>query len=845
MHELHELLCQQLREHLTARRVVVWYDPRREFVPFFEELCRFAPGSQHPLLLDCSVGGLPTKVAWFDASMLAIRSALEPLVAADQPQPVVVYLPGVERDRTGSVLMELEKAGRCLEGKKLKSEARTVLRRRHTDGVIDDMLAPDGLSYRDLVALIEQTPAAPSLLKVIFPGFHGPEEVLAAWLAGDGHDTAIEEKGAGAELLALVRSRLGLDLPAGTAIPEARAKTTRFALVAEFRSDLAGEPPVEISMIPAPGTKEQLQCARAAAERLREKHGASYVTLADQVESELGLRHAKVPAELLGSIDTFRFEERALLAHCDSLVASGKNDEALRLVEGRTRSFWVDKDVGRQAQWEACRRMAELGVAIEAVSRSIGSVGKDSASWVRAYAAKDGWSRLDQAQRRLEAWVATMDNDPEAERALARVRADCEAVLRKQAVSFTSLLEEAGWGVKGILHQTRVYPEVVEGHAGTVALFTVDALRYEMGEELSRLLPDALDVVLRPAVAALPTITPVGMAALLPGASGDFSVVAQQGKLGARVGGTFLPSLQARLKTLKARVPGAVDLELGWVLQASSRKVEVSLKDAKLVLVRSQELDALGEGSAFLARQVMDTVVANVARAIRKLAAAGIEWFVITADHGHQFSLEKGDDMKIDGPAGDVVEAHRRCWIGRGGSTPSGSRRVAGPELGYDTDLEFVFPTGLGVFKAGGGLAYHHGGTSLQELVIPVLSFRMTRQAAEVSPRVDLTLAGVPTLLANRTFGFSLFYDDMYSTEPIVVRPALMAAGQQVGAAGMAVDAELDRESGCVTLAPRTKASVGMLLSREDCEKVRLVILDPTTDAVLAQSDEIVVKLGV
>ena len=58
----------------------------------------------------------------------------------------------------------------------------------------------------------------------------------------------------------------------------------------------------------------------------------------------------------LGATDTFRFEERALLAHCGELIATRKFDEALRLVGEREHSFWLDRDVGRKAQWEACRR---------------------------------------------------------------------------------------------------------------------------------------------------------------------------------------------------------------------------------------------------------------------------------------------------------------------------------------------------------------------------------------------------------------------------------------------------------------------------------------------------------
>ena len=50
---------------------------------------------------------------------------------------------------------------------------------------------------------------------------------------------------------------------------------------------------------------------------------------------------------------------------------------------------------------------------------------------------------------------------------------------------------------------------------------------------------------------------------------------------------------------------------------------------------------------------------------------------------------------------------------------------IGGAKLGYVTDLDIVVPKSVSVFKAGGDLAYHHGGASLQELVIPVITVRM------------------------------------------------------------------------------------------------------------------------
>ncbi len=58
----------------------------------------------------------------------------------------------------------------------------------------------------------------------------------------------------------------------------------------------------------------------------------------------------------------------------------------------------------------------------------------------------------------------------------------------------------------------------------------------------------------------------------------------------------------------------------------------------------------------------------------------------------------------------------------------------------------------------------------------------------------------------------------------------------------MAPDAEFDRATATVRLQPGKEASIGMMLSKETSKKIRIVVQDPATDAVLAQSEEI--KVG-
>jgi hypothetical protein len=73
----------------------------------------------------------------------------------------------------------------------------------------------------------------------------------------------------------------------------------------------------------------------------------------------------------------------------------------------------------------------------------------------------------------------------------------------------------------------------------------------------------------------------------------------------------------------------------------------------------------------------------------------------------------------------------------------------------------------------------------------------------------------------------------------------LLSGAEQVGQAGMVVGADLHRDTGIVTIQPGAEASVGLMLIRDDCSSVRLVVQDPSTDAVLGQSEEIPVRLGI
>ena len=848
MQSFDDYLNQRLTDRFTKRHVVVWYDSSKEFEPFVDALM-VVELPRSPGTTRVKVGDAVVDLARYDGSFFGLRAAVESLVSADEPEPLLIYMPGVVHDTFGSVLKEMEEAGICYKPQ-LRQLARSAMRKFTTDGEIDELLGDRKLDFDDVEALFDQHGGGEraSMLKVIF-GRASSEVMLARWLAEEELDAQIGAKDAQQELYGLVASRLGLELDQGTDLSRARDRASRFVLVGEFRHDLNCDAPASLGSIPAPPSKDHMARTLEVAQSIRTRHADAYVELADRVEAELGLAGEGIDASCLGQVDTFRFEERLLLRRCGGLLRDKKYGEALDLVAQRRRSFWVDRDVERQAQWEVCRLMAELGHCIDEVSPQLSRVGEQPTAWVRAYTAEDGWCRVDLAFRSLQAWETRMPREPEDEVALQQMRQRYDTLARSMAEGFSSALQSGGWTVDGFLAQQEVFPRVVDG-GGRTAYFLVDAMRYEMGVELTRRLQNVDDLNLQPAVAALPTITPVGMAALLPGASESFSVVEEGGKLASRIEGVALPQLPARMKFLRSKVPDAVDLTLNRVLEHSGKRLARELGSSPLVVVRSQEVDALGEiVEGWTARQVMDTVIGNVARAAHKLAGLGIERFVVTADHGHLFGSRKEEDMCTDAPGGDTVSAHRRCWVGRGGKTPPGTVRVSGADLGYDTDLEFVFPVGLGVFRAQGGLSFHHGGLSLQELLVPVVSFRISGKPEAAETGVMVELSAVPDQITNRTFGvkITVMPKDLFTQDPVPLRVVgLSDKGDQVARAGMVMDADFDATSGIVRVAPKATATVGLLLTRDEGYKtVEIVVQNAETDAELARSAALKLNLGI
>ena len=102
---------------------------------------------------------------------------------------------------------------------------------------------------------------------------------------------------------------------------------------------------------------------------------------------------------------------------------------------------------------------------------------------------------------------------------------------------------------------------------------------------------------------------PGGVARAMAGGqwSYEYAVVEHQGKAAARIGSSVLGDVADRMSYLKAQIPDAGDITIEKVLQVTTAKLQGLTAGVRLLVVRSQEIDSLGEKHELLARQLMDT----------------------------------------------------------------------------------------------------------------------------------------------------------------------------------------------------------------------------------------------
>lgn len=280
-----------------------------------------------------------------------------------------------------------------------------------------------------------------------------------------------------------------------------------------------------------------------------------------------------------------------------------------------------------------------------------------------------------------------------------------------------------GLGIPGV---TDHLAQSVWNVHGRRAVIIVDALRYDCAIAIGQLLKGQ-NVDIKPILAMLPTVTPIGMTAMLPFAGSVVELDFKHNSLHPKVSGKDFAAREARVAFLSES--GADCREIATVEAASS------LPDAGelLVVYGHEEVDSMGHGQAETLIRHVHLEIERLARLVRKLHRWGYGQVHIITDHG--FILLDKQKLPSEVPCDKSwcsVLKERYAVVPASADLP-----LVTLPLAWAPNYRVALPPGLAFFKA--EKSFSHGGAALQELVIPHLVSRgHTPQGKRVALEVVL-----------------------------------------------------------------------------------------------------------
>ncbi len=474
-----------------------------------------------------------------------------------------------------------------------------------------------------------------------------------------------------------------------------------------------------------------------------------YRHVAQKTESRIPDDAGQVAAADLGGFDTFSFEEEAILKASLQALRDGEWQSAYEWSQRRAdpNAFWLRDAPLRRNSWQLVTNAARLGVAIAEAGPTLqatDSVPSAVEEYIRVGAEVDqGHRHLEQNRQKL--WhpqIAEAD-------AIRDVLDQMQIIWRNWAdgwaLAFNAVCATHGFLPESSRQQRTVFDDEVKpltSEHGTTAYFVVDALRYEMGQELMEAIQGTAQTNVKLAwrLAELPSVTEVGMNVLAPVASnGRLQPSVSNGKISGFATGEFrVSSPDTRQRAMHDRVGGRTcpKIELDEVLRLDTGTLKRKIAGARLVMVHSREIDNTGE--AGFGPSVFEEILRHLKSAWHLLRDAGVRHFVFAADHGF---LLLNEDSHPNQPHGGKRDPNRRHVILEHAADHAGEVRVTMRDLGYDCDdLHLMFPASTAVFDTGRKRkGFAHGGNSFQERVIPVLTVSHRVLAGGSTTGYDIT----------------------------------------------------------------------------------------------------------
>lgn len=274
--------------------------------------------------------------------------------------------------------------------------------------------------------------------------------------------------------------------------------------------------------------------------------------------------------------------------------------------------------------------------------------------------------------------------------------------------------------------QRSFYNRYIEGSKDMMVVIISDGLRYEVAKELAEEMEkdkkfEKVDI--EPMIGVIPSYTRLGMASLLP-----YKEITINDDYNVFVDGIPCSNLVEREKILKMTVKDSACIQYDDLKRMKKDELRDFFVGKPLVYIYHNQIDNRGENAEDEIPLACNEAIEEIKELITRLTdSVSRTRFLITADHGFIYKRDKAvESDKINSFFTKEDMINKRFILSDKGYEVTGTRNLLVADVldSYDTRVITV-PIASNIFKTqGGSQNYVHGGSSPQEILIPIISVK-------------------------------------------------------------------------------------------------------------------------
>lgn len=441
----------------------------------------------------------------------------------------------------------------------------------------------------------------------------------------------------------------------------------------------------------------------------------------------------------LAKVTIFEEIDRKVIVDLAAAVAtqSVTPREVADVVRQRQDSLWKSKYA---KLYEAIQSASELLAAVASLPHAIASADLGLETY------QSDWYRIDQQYR----WFTHAYQTADFHKPLEDLKSEVDKQYANKYLydfggSWQQALEPTGeWKSSALAPQAEFFkrhvaPIVKDGRTKAVVIIS-DGMRYEVADELASRIrsEDRFEASLSAVLGSLPSYTQLGMAALLPNSNLELS---PEG-LPVLADGKPTNGTANRDKILQA--VGGHAMTAADVLAMSGDELRNLSKQHQIVYVYHDRIDAAGDKAATerTVFEAAEETLRELVLLVKKWTNANATNILLTADHGFLYQdipLEQSYYISETPQGAAVTKTNRRYVLGRALKPSPSFMTFTSLQAGLVGDIDIQIPKSIHrIPQPGAGTRYVHGGASLQEIVVPVITVNKKRKSDIRPVNVDL-----------------------------------------------------------------------------------------------------------